>query len=181
VGRIYLVADADEIARRRRLAPAGRLVEAWPDLHAPGRFWVGATSKALLDGTGEPLASLLSLEGEVVSVYYGPGLAEIESLPAEESLQARVLSAHGIAVACITRDREGRRSLHEPAGPMDPVFFLRRPGGTAAHLWRLFRERREAEAGVADEFPEDDEAREWASTLTVADFEDLLARHAAPG
>ena len=62
MGKLYLVADAGEIARRRRLVPAGRLVEAWPDLHTKGEFWMGEDAKALLDATGDPLRPKLELE-----------------------------------------------------------------------------------------------------------------------
>lgn len=81
MARLHLVEDRGEIARRRPLCAKGRLVEAWPDLYVPGRFWLGDCSKALLDAVGEPLPSLLSLPGDVVPVYYGPQLTDVESLP----------------------------------------------------------------------------------------------------
>lgn len=178
MGRLYLVGDAGEIARRRKLVPPGLMVEAWADLHEAGRFWIGETSKSLLDGVGTPLPSLLSLDGGAVPVYYGPRLRDVESLPLEESLRTRVLSARGIAVAWITLDRTGARTVHEPEGPADPIFFLRRPAGTAAHIWRLFRQKREAQAYMADEYVDDGEGREWAAMLSVETFEELLERHA---
>src|SRR4029077_3506802 len=114
VGRLYLVADGGEIAKRRRLVPAGRLVEAWPDLHTKGDFWMGVEAKTLLDATGEPLLPKLGLGASAVPVYYGPRLCDVESLPAEESLQTRALSARGIAVVWITVDRFGERTQYEP-------------------------------------------------------------------
>ena len=175
---LYLLSDAGEIARRRKLLSPGQLVEAWPDLYATGRFWVGETSRALLNGVGPPLPVLLSLDGDLVPIYYGPRLQDLDSLPLEESLRTRVLSAHGIAVAWITLDQWGERTVNEPTGPTDPIFFLRRPGGTAAHIWRLFRQRREGRVYMAEYFGRDAEGRDWAEALAVETFEELLERHA---
>jgi hypothetical protein len=176
--RIYLLSDAGEITRRRKLV-AGRLVEVWPDLYVAGRFWMGETSREVLDSAGPALPIELSLDEARVPIYYGPRLRDVESLPAEESLRARVASAHGIAVAWITLDQWGDRTVYEPAGPTDPVFFLRRPAGTSAHIWRLFRARREAEAYMAEYFGKDAEARSWAAALPVDGFDELLERGAA--
>ena len=181
MGRLYLVADAGEIARRRPLVPAGRLVEAWPDLHARGEVWIGETAKTLLDGTGEPLPAKLELDAATVPVYYGPKLCDIDSLPAEESLQTRVLSARGIAAAWITLDRFGQRNQYQPQSPADPVFYLRRPGGSAAHAWRLFRSRREASVYMAEYFGADSEGRQWADGLEAGTWDDMVERHARHG
>jgi hypothetical protein len=111
-----------------------------------------------------------------VPVYYGPRLQDVESLPLEESLRARVLSARGIAVAWITYDQFGQRTVYEPTGPADPIFYLRRPGGTAAHIWRLFRTKPEARVYMAEYYGRDSEGRDWAETLPAETFDDLLAR-----
>jgi hypothetical protein len=176
--RLYLVSDAGEIARRRKLLPPGQLVEAWPDLYAGGQFWVGETSRAVLDGVGPPLPVQLSLAGALVPIYYGPRLRDLASLPLEESLRTRVLSARGVAVAWITLDQWGARTEYEPAGPTDPIFFLRRPAGTAAHIWRLFRQRRECRAYMTEYYGRDAEGRDWAEALAVETFEELIERHA---
>lgn len=179
--RLYLVGDGGEIGRRRRLIPPGRLLEAWADLYGSGEAWLGESAKTLLDGAGGPMPVTLSVDSAAVPIYYGPRLQDVESLPMEESLQARVLSAHGIAVAWITYDQFGQRTEYEPAGPADPIFFLRRPAGTAAHIWRLFRNRREAHVYMAEYYGKDSEGREWAEALPVETFEELLARHARRG
>lgn len=179
--RLYLVSDAGEIARRRKLVARGRLVEAWPDLYTAGDFWLGETSKVLLDGSGPPLGVKLSLDCSAVPVYYGPRLCGVDSLPAESSLQSRVLSAHGIAATWITQDQFGERTTYEPSGPTDPVFYLRRPAGSVAHVWRLFRSKREARAYMGEYYGKDSEAREWVEGLTADTFEDLLRRHASSG
>jgi hypothetical protein len=181
MGRLYLVPDAGEIAQRRKLVPAGRMVEAWPDLDVAGQFWMGETSKALLDQVGTPLPITLSLDEGLVPIYYGPRLRDLESLPFEESLRTRVLSARGIAVAWITFDQFGARTVHEPQGPTDPIFFLRRPAGTTAHIWRLFTRRTEAQGYMTEHFGHDPEGQEWAEALPVESFEELLERHAVRG
>lgn len=172
------MADGGEIARRRPLVPRGRLVEAWPDLYARGEFWMGESAKALLDGTGKPLPAKLELDAAAVPVYYGPQLRDIDSLPAEESLLTRVLSAHGISAAWITPDRFGEGNQYQPQTPADPVFYLRRPGGSVAHVWRLFRSRREASVYMAEYFGADSEGRQWAEGLGAGTWDEMIERHA---
>lgn len=175
---LHLIADAAAVAGRRKLVPPGRLIEAWPDLYVAGQAWVGDETRALLDGAGDAMPVALSLEDTAVPIYYGPRLQDTGSLPLESSLRGRVLSAHGIAVAWITVDQFGERTVYEPTGPADPIFFLRRPGGSAAHIWRLFRTRAEARLYMAEYYGRDSEGRDWAEALSVETFEDLLARHA---
>lgn len=178
MGRIYLIADGPEIVRRRKLVPPGTLVEAWQDLAGAGDFWVGEESKASLDAAGPPIKPKLWLEGAWVPIYYGHRLRDVESLPMEESLQARVLSAHGLAVAWITDDEFGNRTKYEQQSPTDPTFFLRRAGGGAIHLWRLFTTREEAVEYMGQEYSTDPEALPWGQTLPAENFEALLTRHA---
>lgn len=175
--RLFLVTDSAEITRRRRQAPPGHIVEAWPDLRAPGDWWVGEGSKAVLDAAGDALPARLTVDGAGVPIYYGPQLRDVDSLPSEESLRGRILSAHGIGAAWITLDAAGERNTYQPSAPEDPVFFLRRPGGGSAHVWRLFSRRAEAEAYMREYFLRDEEAVAWARTLPAADWDDLLARY----
>src|SRR5262245_11830536 len=175
---VHLVQDNGEIARRRASLPAGSFVEAWPDLYTPGHVWLGAEAKQALDAAGTPLPSSLALEADHVPVYYGPHLTALESLPTEESLRARVLSGAGVAVAWITLDQFGQRTLARAEAPSDPTFFLRRRGGGPAHLWRLFRSRDEAIVFMREHYGSDPEAQAWAASLTAASFSDLIERHA---
>jgi len=202
MGRVYLVSDHGEIARRRRERP-GLLIEAWPDLYlgdlfwlgddetrraayaaehreaAPGAlYWMGESSKAALDGVGRPLAWDLAIDEASVPIYYGPGLTDSESLPAEDSLRARVLSAHAIAAIWTTYDTSGVRIEHQPASPLDPTFHLRRPGGKTVHLFRALTTRAEAVTVMAAGPAHDPEASDWAKKLPVEDFADLVQRHA---
>jgi hypothetical protein len=174
VSHILLIGNGGAISRRRANLPAGRVIEAWPDLLMPGGFWMDEESKALLDADGDAVAAELAIEAESIAVYYGPRLTDLDSLPTEGSLRTRVLSAHGIAVAWITLDRFGQRASYEPQSPTDPVFHLRRRGGGTGHLWRLFRTRQEAVVFTTEAYGEDSEAAEWARALTIADFAELV-------
>lgn len=167
------------MVRRRALVPKGSVVEAWADLIGGGTFWVGEESKRLLDAAGEtPMTPELSVPAEAVPVFYGPQLTDIESLPREESLRARVLSIHAIAVAWITLDRFGQRVSYAPTGPADPIFHLRRPGGGAGHVWRRFEHKAEAVAFMRESYGAESEAADWAETLEVDDFDALLKHYA---
>ena len=204
MGRLYLVSDRQEIERRRPLVPPGTVLEIWQDLYAagvvwlgddaarrvaygqprtdapPGLYWMGQAAKDALDRVAAPIPFALAVPETAVPVYYGPSLADAESLPSEETLRARVLSAHGIAVAWATYDESGGRRDPAPADPTDPTFFLRRPRGSAAHVWRLFRTRDAAVAYVAEHHARDPEARQWAEAIPVPDFDTLVQRFGTP-
>jgi hypothetical protein len=173
---IHLIEATPEIGRRRNALPPGTLLEAWPDLVEPGVSWVGDEAKQLLESVGLPIPPKLSVDGDWIRIYYGPRLRDVGSLPREESLRARVLSAHGLAVAWMTIDEHGERATHEAAATNDPIFYLRRPLGDTAHLWRLFRAKRDAVAFMEAHFADDPEARHWAMGLPVDDFQSLVDR-----
>jgi hypothetical protein len=182
MGRLSFLPDGDEMVRRRARVPKGSVVEAWADRRGGGAFWVGDDSRRLLDEAGEtPMSVRLSVPDDAVPVFYGPRLCDVESLPREESLRARVLSMQGIAAAWITLDRFGERVSYEPKSPDDPVFHLRRPGGGAGHLWRRFETKREAVDFMREACGAESEALEWAEALPVDDFEALLRRFAEKG
>ena len=179
MGRLYFMPEGDEMVRRRARVPKGSVVEAWADRRGGGAFWVGEDSRRLLDEAGErPMAVRLSLPDDAVPVFYGPRLCDVESLPREESVRARVLSMHGIAAAWITLDRFGERLTYEPKSPADPIFHLRRPGGGAGHIWRRVESKRDAIAFMREAYGVESEAFEWAESLPVDDFDALLKRYA---
>jgi hypothetical protein len=177
---IHLIDVTPEIAKRRSALPRGTLLEAWPDVDQPGLAWVEDEAKQLLDSAGSPLRPRLSVDGDWIRIYYGPRLRDVGSLPREGSLRARVLSGHGVAVAWVTIDERGERVEHEAQGARDDLFYLRRPRGDAAHLWRLFRTRADAVAFMEARFGDDPEARQWALDLPLDDFPSLIDR-ASPG
>ena len=182
MGRLYFMPDGDEMVRRRARVPKGSVVEAWADRAGGSSFWVGDDSRRLLDEASEsPMAIRLSVPEDAVPVFYGPRLCDVESLPREESLRARVLSMHGVAAAWITLDRFGERVSYEPKSPADPIFHLRRPGGGAGHVWRRFETKREAIDFMREAYGDDSEGLEWAEALPVESFDALLARFGAKG
>ena len=174
---LYLVEGKDEVRRRRARVPAGQVVEAWPDLHIPGALWLGEESKQLLDAVDGPLPVSMTLPDESVPIYYGPRLCDVASLPREESLRTRALSAHGIAVVWITLDRFGTRTTYQPASMRDPVFYLRRIGTGATHVWRTSPSRDEAIAYMREAYPDDADGLAWAHGLPAESFEALVTRY----
>jgi hypothetical protein len=148
---------------------------------APGLFWIGESAKTALERAGGPLPHLLAVPDPAVPVYYGPYLREAESLPSEETLKARVLSARGVAVLSATFDATGAGSIdHQSAGSLDPVFYLRRPRARTGHAWRLFRSRAEAGRYAREALAGDDEGMRWADTIPAGDFDDLVRRLGIP-
>ena len=174
---LYLVEGKDEVLRRRGLLAPGQVAEAWADHQLAGAFWLGEESKGLLDAAGAPLPAALTLPDESVPIFYGPHLCDIESMPREESVRTRALSARGIAVAWITLDRFGERTTYQPASMEDPVFYLRRVGGGAAHIWRVFRSRAEAVTYLTEAYGAESEAAGWAKALEAESFDDLVKRY----
>src|SRR5256712_10543054 len=115
MGRLYFMADGDEMVRRRARIPKGFVVEAWADRRGGSAFWVGEDSKRLLDEAGEaPMPARLSVPDDGVPVFYGPRLCDVESLPREETLRARVLSVQGLAGARVTPHPFGARVSLQP-------------------------------------------------------------------
>jgi hypothetical protein len=180
-GPIHLVEDGGEVARRRSRLPRGTFLEAWPDVEAAGLAWITGAARDLLDAPGAPLRVLLTIDAAHVPIYYGPRLGDLASLPAEDSVRARTLSGHGIAVALVTLDQFGERVLQPAGSPLELFFVLRRPRGEMAHRWRLFRTRAEAVIFMQEFYGTDPEAQAWAQGLAVADWGDLVARHGTAG
>ena len=174
---LYLVEGKDEVVRRRARVPSGQIVEAWPDHQHPGAVWLGEESKRLLDAVEGPLPALLALPDDSVPIFYGPRLCDVDSLPREESVRTRALSARGIAVAWITLDRFGERTTYQPATMDDPVFYLRRVGGGFSHVWRAFRTRAEAVTYLGEAYGAESEGVEWARQLPIDSFDELVKRY----
>ena len=174
---LYLVEGKDEVLRRRARVPAGQVVEAWADHHHPGAFWLGEEGKRLLDAVDTPLPALLTLPDDSVPIFYGSRLCDLDSLPREESVRTRALSAGAIAVAWITLDRFGERTSYQPATMDDPVFYLRRVGGGFSHVWRVFRTRAEAVTYLTEAYGAGTDGVAWARGLPVETFDELVTRY----
>ena len=134
MSRLFFVLDGGEMVKRRAQVPKGSVVEAWPDMQVGGgTFWVGEESKSLLDAAGPaPMPASVSVPADAVPIFYGPQLCDLESLPREESLRARVLSARGVAVAWVTLNPMGERTTHEPKSLDEPEWP---PTGELIEAW----------------------------------------------
>src|SRR3989442_3436761 len=90
MGRLYFMADGDEMVRRRARIPKGSVVEAWADRRGGGAFWVGEESKRLLDEAGEaPMPAPLSVPDDRRPLFFGPPLSDAAAPAPDESLPAR--------------------------------------------------------------------------------------------
>jgi hypothetical protein len=63
----------------------------------------------------------------------------------------------------------------------DPVFYLRRVGGGASHVWRVFRTRAEAVTYLTEAYGAESEAVTWARALPVETFDELVKRYGRRG
>ena len=180
MSRIYRIDDGRAVRERQHALPKGTVVEAWADVFERGTFWVSDAGKRLLDGTGPSLVSSAVVESQLIAIFYPQEPRDEASLPSEDSLRARVVAAHGIAVMWygMTTQMSGR-PLPEPTSPEDPFFYLMRMGGRTNHAWRLFRTRDEAAEFMARHFPASAEATAWAHALPAVRHSDLLARGTA--
>jgi hypothetical protein len=175
MSRIYRIDEGRAVRERQRALPKGTVVEAWPDVFDPGTFWISEATKRLLDGSGAPLRPSASVESSRIPLYLPEEPRDAASLPSEESLRVRVLAGHGIAVTWYgTTSHAGERPLPEPSSPQDAFFYLMKMGGSANHVWRLFRTRDEAMEFMARYFPDDAGAGAWTEALQVPRYPDLL-------
>jgi hypothetical protein len=175
MSRIYRIDDGRAVRERQRGLPKGTVAEVWPDVFEPGTFWVSGATKQLLDGDGAPLTSSASVEASRIPVYFPEEPRDADSLPAEESLRARVLAGHGIAAIWYgATSPAGARPLPEPTSPEDAFFYLMKMGSRVNHVWRLFRTREEAVEFIMRFFPDDPKGRAWAEALPVLRYPDLL-------
>lgn len=173
--RIFRIDDGRALRERQRALPQGTVVDAWPDVFEPRTFWIGETTKRMLEEAGAPLPASAAVEGSCIAIFFPDEPRDQGSLPPEESLRVRVLSGHGVAVAWFgTTVGMGKRPLPEPVSPEDAFFFLMRMGSRINHAWRLFRTRDEAIEFMRRHFPDDMEARAWAETLPLASYSALL-------
>jgi hypothetical protein len=173
--RIYRIDDGRTVRERQRALPQGSVVDAWPDVFDPRTFWIGGTTKRMLEEAGSPLPASAVVEGSRIAVFLPDEPRDEASLPPEESLRVRVLSGHGIAVTWFGATAgAGKRPLPEPVSPEDAFFFLMRMGSRVNHAWRLFRTRDEATEFMRRHFPDDAKARTWAETLPATSYSELL-------
>src|SRR2546430_17732578 len=96
MGRLYFMADGDEMVRRRARIPKGFVVEAWADRRGGSAFWVGEDSKRLLDEAGEaPMPARVPVPADRGPGFFGPRARGLQVPPPPEARGARVLSEPG--------------------------------------------------------------------------------------
>ncbi|PWB46285.1 MAG: hypothetical protein C3F12_09595 [Candidatus Methylomirabilota bacterium] len=164
-----------DLWQRLRQVLKGRYIEIWSDVFEPGIFWIAAEARHALEEVGITFTVLAEISSDRIPIYYPrhlqPGLKD---LPSEDSVRARVLAGHGIGVVlCFIGDGQ-RMPPEEPIGVQDALFYLSRPGAGYYYLWRLFRSKEEAEHHVAQTLKDDEDAREWAASLPVTVYSELL-------
>ncbi len=175
--KIYRIEEGKTVRERQRALPKGTIVEAWPDVFEPTVVWVTAATKTVLEAAaGTPLVVSAAVDGERISIFYPNEPRDLFSLPAEESLRARVVAGHGIGVTWygMTSQFQGR-PLPAPTSAEDSFFYLMRIGGATNHAWRLFRTRDDAIDFMGRNFSESPAAKEWALALPATRFGELLS------
>lgn len=155
----------------------GRYVEIWSDVFEPGIFWVADEARQALEEVGITFTVLAQIPNERIAVYYARHLQpDLESMPGENSVKARVLAGHGIgAVLFFIGDRR-QMPPEEPTDPKDTVFYLSKPGAGYYYLWRLFRSKEDAEYYVAQKLKDDEDAKRWAASIPVMAYAELLQK-----
>src|SRR2546422_4002613 len=100
MGRLYFMADGDEMVRRRARIPKGFVVEAWADRRGGAAFWVGEDSRRLLDEAGErPVGLPPSPPHDPRPRLYWPPPCGLQSPPPAEAVPARVPSVRRLPPA----------------------------------------------------------------------------------
>src|SRR2546422_2501337 len=100
MGRLYFMADGDEMVRRRARVPKGSVVEAWADRRGGAAFWVGEDSRRLLDEAGErPMAPPLSLPHRPPAPFFCPPPFHLAAPARVGAFRPRALCVYGLAPA----------------------------------------------------------------------------------
>jgi len=153
----------------------GRYVEIWTDVFEEGIFWVADEAKLALDEVKIRFKLLNQIPADRIKVFYAPHLeSDPASLPHEHSVKARVLAGHGIGAVLFFIGDGQRMPPEEPTNPKDALFYLSKPGAKHYCLWRLFRSKEDAEHYVVQRFREDEAARQWAASIPVLAYGELL-------
>ena len=80
----------------------------------------------------------------------------------------------------LTLDRFGERTTYQPSAMDDPVFYLRRVGGGAVHVWRTFRTRAEAVTYLSEAYGADSEAASSTGSSDTSPLSETWSVHLDP-
>lgn len=134
-------------------------------------FVTTAETKDAMERHDVPYNRLAEEDGIRVSIHHTE-LSREELGDYEDALKALSLAYRSIGLICVGVNGD-KVELND--GVEHYCYFTAPAGHT--FLWRSFGTREEAETFVAERLPGDDAAREWASSLPLDTFEQLVTYH----
>ncbi len=135
-------------------------------------FVTTAETKDAMDRHDVPYAHLADEDGIRLSVLHST-LSTEELGEFEDPLKALALAYRAIGLACVGINGDAKPDFSDG---VDKYSYFTAPAGHT-FIWRLFTEREEAIAYMAERFAGDDSAAEWAETLPLKSSSELVSYH----
>ena len=135
-------------------------------------FVTTAETKDAMERHDVPYTYLAEEDGIRLAVHHS-SLSSEELGDFDDSLKALALACRAIGMVCVGVNGNSKPDFSD--GVKNYSYFTAPAGHT--FLWRLFTERDEAIAYVAERFAEDAEAAEWAETLPLTSSAELVSYH----
>ncbi len=135
-------------------------------------FVTTAETKDAMDRHDVPYAHLADEDGIRLAVHHS-ALSSEELGEFEDSLKALALAYRAIGLACVGINGDAKPDFSDG---VEKYSYFTAPAGHT-FLWRLFTEREEAIAYMAERFADDDSAAEWAETLPLTSSAELVSYH----
>lgn len=135
-------------------------------------FVTTAETKEAMDRHDVPYNQLAEEDGIRISILHTT-LSQEELGEYEDQLKALALAYRAIGLVCVGINGGSKPDFSEGA---DKYSYFTAPAGHT-FLWRLFRERGEAQGFIEKHHPEDHVAREWADTLPLSTADELVSYH----
>jgi len=135
-------------------------------------FVTTAETREAMDRHDVPYNCLAQEDGIRISVFHSP-LSQEELGDYEDQLKALALAYRAIGMTCVGVNGTSRPDFSD--GVEHYSYFTAPAGHT--FLWRLFTDRDEALKYVAEHYPSDESAVEWAETMPLTSAEELVSYH----
>ncbi len=135
-------------------------------------FVTTAETKAAMDRHDVPYAHLADEDGIRLSVHHS-ALSSEELSDFEDPLKALALARRAIGMTCVGVNGDSKPDFSDG---VEKYSYFAAPAGHT-FLWRLFTDREEAIAYMAERYADDDTAAEWAETLPLASSAELVTYH----
>ena len=135
-------------------------------------FVTTAETKDAMDRHDVPYNHLADEDGTRLSVYHS-ALSNEELGEFEDSLKALALAYRAIGMACVGVNGNSKPDFSD--GVEHYSYFTAPAGHT--FLWRLFTDRDEAIAYMAERYVGDEVAAEWAEQLQLSTSAELTSYH----